>query len=464
LISGSKTYIYIKTLDAREKKELDDFISSPYFNKDQQIIKLYKQLLLDNTDPKDLYRKATAKKYNEKELRYLLSDLNQLIETYLSHAKFNLRSSLKKQLLIEHLHDKKLSKYIEHHQQALIKESNSQTLQDSDHLAKKLAAEEMSFRFSTGNNRGLDSRLQDLSDSIDKYYFSKKLKYACEMINRSNVLHVKYDISFIDQIKSFLKDSRFLEVPAVSVYYHILSGLSEPGNEKHYRDLRSKLLQFRNVFSDHELRDMFTFAQNYCIRQLNLGKGEYLEELFHNYSYLLKERIILTNNILSQFDFKNIVTIALRLKEFDWVKNFIKQYLQFVPQADRLNAEIYNLSRYHYAVGDNRKALKIMQDVEFTDVYYQLDAKVLLLKIYYDTNTFDSFLALIKSFTNYLKRNGKVSAYQRDTYLNFVKIISKMFNYKMFDKGDIDKVKKEFTALTNVADVNWLRGKIAELE
>ena len=466
MIKDSKTVFYLGALTLSEKKELHHLIASPYFNKNKNLTRLYTVLLKEKQhDPKKIYEKVCSQKYEEQKLRYLLSDLNLLIEQYFSLKKWDKEIFLKKQLLIEGLQEKKLFKYIPQHQQSLLDAAARIELQDSDYLRTRLNSEETSYRFaSQHDNRSVDSRLQKLSDSIDTYYFAKKLKYACEMINRSNVLQVNYTISFISEIRAFLKTSDFIKVPAVAVYYHILNSLTEPDEEEHYRQLKQQLFSSRKMFSNNELRDMFTFAQNYCIRQLNSGKAKYLEELFINYDFLLKEKIILAGNVMSQFDFKNIVTIALRLQKYDWVKQFISHYLVYIPEAERSNAEIYNLARLYYSTGELKKAVKLMRDVEFTDIYYHLDAKVLLVKIYYDTNAFESLVPLSTSFNNYLKRNKKVSTYQRVTYQNFLKIVMRMFNYRMFDKGSLDRVHKSIEETKNIADINWLKAKLGELE
>ncbi|MFL5751818.1 MAG: hypothetical protein ACJ76F_00305 [Bacteroidia bacterium] len=470
ILPNSKTLLYLDSLSNSEKKELGDFISSPFFNKNEQLVLLYAELLPLLSLPREkikeekFYEKISGKKYEEQKFRYLLSNLNLLIEDFFSIKKWTQHTDLKKQLLIENLHDKKLNKFVQQHQQLLLSGTEKNLLQDSDFLGVKLQSEEVSFKFASEyDNRSVDSRLQKLSDSIDTYYLAKKLKYACEMINRRNVLQVNYNIHFIEEIKVFLSGSSFLNVPAVSLYYHILNSLLKPLEEKHYRKLKKGLTEHRQVFSNNELRDMFTFAQNYCIRQLNTGKIHYLEELFQNYEFLLEEKIIIADNNLSQFDFKNIVVIALRLHKYGWVKSFISDYLAYLPATERKNAEVYNLSRLYYSSGEIKKALKLMQDVEFTDIYYHLDAKVLLIKIYYDTNAFESLMPLFTSFNNYLKRNRKVSDYQQLSYQNFLKITIRLFNYKMFDKGNINTLKPEIEEGKNMADINWLKEKLKEL-
>ena len=466
MLKESKTIFYLNSLKATEKNELTEFVSSPFFNKNLQLIALLEQLLnCKEIDEKSIFKKVTGKKYDEQKFRYLLSDLNLLMEDFLSVKKFNKNALLKKQLLLQGLQEKKIFKYARQHQQDLIQLIENNQKQDAEILGSRLITEELSFRLAADfDNRSLDTRLQKLSDSIDSYYFAKKLKYACEMINRSNVLQDSYNVHFLEEIRNFLKTSSFLQVPAISLYYHILNSLLRPEEEEHYNNLITELKKHKEFFSTEELRDMFTFAQNYCIRRLNAGQVHYLEKLFVNYKYLLEEKIILNNNTISQFDFKNIVTIGLRLNEFEWVKKFISTYSVNLPASDRSNAEVYNLSRLYYSSGEPRKALKLMQNVEFTDVYYHLDAKVLLVKIYFDNGAVESFIPLYTSFGNYLRRNKRVSAYQRLTYLNFLKFTNQLFNYKVFDKGNLQQILTDLNTTENIADINWLKQKTEQLQ
>ncbi|HEY1040395.1 MAG TPA: hypothetical protein VGF30_13360, partial [Bacteroidia bacterium] len=274
MIDHSKTITYLNSLTNAEKTALLDYLASPFFNKRKELLQLCKELLKEKLLPGNkLYEKIIGKTYEEQKLRYLLSDLNLHIEDFLVQRKWKSEEPLKKQKLLESLHEKRLVKYIPLHLQELISEAEHISQSDSDQLGSRLQMEEAAFRFSSiHDNRSVDSRLQILSDSIDTFYFAKKLKYACEMINRSNVLQVNYKISFIEEIKSFLPQSGFLKVPVIAVYFHILNSLVEPGNEQHYQKLKQALVAEKGSFSTAELRDMFTFAQNYCIRQLNLGK------------------------------------------------------------------------------------------------------------------------------------------------------------------------------------------------
>lgn len=117
MIAGSKTAFYLNALSSLEKRELDDLVSSPYFNKNKVLVKLYRELIKAKiTDDRKIYEKISGKKYEQQKLRYLLSDLNLLIEDFIALKKWNKDQFLRRQLLIEGLQERMLLKYVPQHQ------------------------------------------------------------------------------------------------------------------------------------------------------------------------------------------------------------------------------------------------------------------------------------------------------------------------------------------------------------
>jgi len=270
---------------------------------------------------------------------------------------------------------------------------------------------------------------------------------------------------------SYLKRNPLREVPAVAIYYQILLTLTESKNENHYRKLKLLLSKHQNKFPKQGMRDMYGFAQNYCIRQLNSGKPKYLKELFDWYKLLLKREIIFEGKQLSQFDFKNIVTVGLRMEEFAWTKKFIEQYKHHISKEFQENSIAYNLSHFYFAKQEYKKAKKLLLSVRFTDMYYQLDAKSMLLKTYYELNEINPLNSLLDAFRVNLRRSKKISEYQRLTYLNLLGFVKKLIRInaspptplqKRGEKKKLNELKKEISKTTEVADKKWLLKKVEE--
>ena len=64
--------------------------------------------------------------------------------------------------------------------------------------------------------------------------------------------------------------------------------------------------------------------------------------------------------------------------------DFIELHLHHLPPNERDNAHTYNSAMLCYYRKQYRQAVKLLQTVEFTDLYYQLDARSILLKVYFE--------------------------------------------------------------------------------
>jgi hypothetical protein len=167
-----------------------------------------------------------------------------------------------------------------------------------------------------------------------------------------------------------------------------------------------------------------------------------------------------------------MVSTGLRLKEYDWTLNFITEFKNRLPEESRSNAYIYNLANYYYETKDYKKSVKMLRDVEFTDVFYNLDAKSMMLKIFFERDEEESFRALTASFKIYLTRNKLISKQQYEMYNNLLKYSKKAFILKSKlpyqRKGNFSKkvaeLKQKVSGTGNIINSRWLLGQIDQLE
>ena len=122
-------------------------------------------------------------------------------------------------------------------------------------------------------------------------------------------------------------------------------------------------------------------------------------------------------------DFTNIVKLSLRLKRYEWVEPFIREYAPQLPVAFRENALHYNLAELFYYTHRNDDAQQHLIKVAYSDLNYYLGARVMLAKIYYESGHTEPLLSLIAAFMIFLKRNKQISADLKQTYLNFCDIL-----------------------------------------
>jgi hypothetical protein len=175
---------------------------------------------------------------------------------------------------------------------------------------------------------------------------------------------------------------------------------------------------------------------------------------------MLDAGILFREGRLTQWDFKNLVSLGLRLEEFDWIKNFMEQYSDRLAPEHRENVRSFNQANLEFHLGNFDRTLSLLQEVEFTDVYYHLDSKALLLKTYYQTGEWDSLQSLIEAFKVYLKRNRAISEYQRTVYGNLVRFTATLLRYKRGKNVNLQDLAQEIEACREIANIAWLKATV----
>jgi hypothetical protein len=178
----------------------------------------------------------------------------------------------------------------------------------------------------------------------------------------------------------------------------------------------------------------------------------------------LPRGLLFVRGKLTQYHFKNIVTIGLRLKEFDWIENFITSYSQYLDDQHRENAVTFNLAQLYFYKRDYPRVISQLNQVEYEDITYNLNSKTLLMASYYELDEIDALGSLLDTFRVYLNRNKELPATRRKHYLNTISIVRKLSKTIHGDLKEIDKLIKEVENTQGVVSKNWILEKLALLK
>ena len=468
----NKAIQILKTFSAQEMRQMADFVASPFFNKNETVTLLFGILMEchpDFTAPIiERERLFTAVlgdiPYDEQKLRYLLTDLTKLIEEFICYKAVDEEVLFKYHLLLYSYRQRGLDKPFISTMKQAEKLLESWPRRDVSHAFYQYLIEEDKYRFtSVQKEHLLESNLQSVVDNLDKYFILNKMRYSAEIINNRNVVAINYRLFLYEEIMNHLRHNPLDHVPAAKIYYNIILTLTEPENKQHYDTLLELLKEHKDLFSQDELFDMYVYAKNFSIRKINNGYTEFMKELFNLYKVILGNRIIFRENYLSQWDYKNIIYLGLRLEEYEWVKGFIHDYNESLDPRYRKNAYTYNMAYYHFFNGEYDETLTMLRSVEFTDVYYHLDSKSLLLKTYYELEATEAFFSLVEAFKVYIKRNKQIPAHQKSNYNNLIKYVTKLYKWKLNPHKNLDELAAEMERTKPIADIIWLRKKLEEV-
>ena len=327
-----------------------------------------------------------------------------------------------------------------------------------------------SFRLNVQQNVFLENRklrtteknLIETVRSLDTYYFINKLRYTAAILHYKQFLNIRDESIILPEILAQLR-TKPLDTPVVNLYYHVILTLIEPDEEQHFRRLKELLFTHTEILQIDTQKEVFAFALNYCIRKINKGHSRYQAEIFALYKDALLRGLLLDDGTLTPWDYKNIVTIGLRNKEYKWTDTFIEDYIRRLPKNEQDNAYTFNRARYYFATGKYDEVLRLLQNVEYSDIFYLLDSKTTLMKTYYELGEYQPLHSLKESFRILLRRKKLISEQNQINYGNFARFTMKLFRVDVKNKALMSTLKKNIETSTNIADKAWILEKYQEL-
>lgn len=474
-MQNTKFIQLLKNCTTRERHRFRAYIESPFFNKNQYLIALYQCVLQyqplfedANLNKRNVWKNLFSDQvWNEDKMNNLISDLLQHFYNFLGQLEYNKQPFLQKKILLNVLlkkeemgHTKRVSRRCQQIQA-------QQPHRNYEHFYREYLLHQQLDQYELASgNRSFNEHLQIQSNQLDIFYFANKLRLACDMTSRNTVIKAAYNCHYLKEILVFYKnsDKEIQNIPALKIYYKALLMLQNQENVAEYWELKNLLQQQGNLFPPAELWVLYNYALNFCIQKINSGQSSYYREILELYQVLLEKQLIFVNGYLTQWTFKNVTTVGIRLKEFEWTQYFIEKYQSYLLPQERTNAVAYNLAAFFYAKKEYRQALQQLQDVEFTDTSYHLGAKIIQLKSYFELEETEAFYSLIKAFRNYLRRNRQISDYRKKANRHFLKLAKKIYGLKWIgvskDSATFQKkrqqILEEMAELQPLANKDWL--------
>ncbi|MFK7980997.1 MAG: hypothetical protein AB8G86_13510 [Saprospiraceae bacterium] len=462
-MTQSKLILLLKTFKKSEWRRFKEFLASPYFNKRTDLIAFFSYIANIHPDfsEKKLNKTTVFKKlypnqiYDDKQMRYLMNYTLKAAEQFLGQQKIT-ELSLMNNYILEALVDKNLEKHSKRYFDKI--EENQEEIQEKSviyYYSKYKLADTANKHFNNQDLRKDDSNLKLASENLDLFYFYNKLKYSCEMLNRQKVFSTKYDLVFTNLLHEYLEKRNIQKEPLIAIYFQIFVLQSKAYATENFEVLKGLIQKYNLVIPSIEKQHIYSYAINYCGRQIKFNNNAlyYVDQCLTLYLEGIQQEFLFVNGHLSPWNFKNVVKLAVNLKRFDWTAKFIQTYYKKLAPEFQEDALHYNLADLAYRRKNYKDAQYHLLRVQYSDVFYTLGAKTMLLKIYYENNEIESLFSLIASFSIYLRRNKQVSNNFRETYLNFTMLLHQIIRAnKLKIPSIIDKINK--TAL--VTNRSWL--------
>jgi hypothetical protein len=472
-MQDSRLLELLRTFQPAELTALGKWLRSPFVNQRDDVVRLFGYLTGKLNAPNDAaFDKKTVaaavfpgEPFDEKRLAYAMSFLHRAVQSFLVYGELtnggeaafhvHLAKALRKRGLERHFETA-----LKRAEQALDVQPHRSI--EYHYLSHLLHLE----RYESGArmSRTAARSFQDWSDATTLFFIANKLRQSCTALTHKAVSETNFRLDMLDETLQQVERQGLQQMPAIGMYYFGYKALTETDSKPWFGLLREMMRLHFQRFPKEELRDIYLLAVNYCIRQINAPQQPdeqafFLRQVFDLYREGLENEAFLENGALSRFTYNNIANAGLGLKAFDWVEEFLTKYKDLLEPRHRESAYLFNLASLHFRKPDYGRALELLTQAEFDDVLHNLDARRMLLRIYFDLGELTALDSLLDSFTIFLRRHKDVG-YLRQHYLNLIRFTKKLLQTPAQNRTAREKLRSEIIDCKALAEREWLLGKV----
>lgn len=467
MLSSKLGHIFL-SLSGYERAALRHFVYSPYHNRREDVSRLFDYL---HTQTQNLNHANWQQEhiffavypdeptYDKVKMRYLMSFLLSTIEEFLIVSACQNDVALRNKLLMKAYRDHQLPDQLEYVHSRAAQQLEKQPLRDAEYWHYMFHLEDTAHYLHQTMGREKILSLQPLQEYLNTEYIAQYLRLACLMYAQKAVSKIEYQLDLLPAVLDFVSNNpQMLQQVAVALYYHYYRAITEAEmseSRRYFTLFRAQLLEATHNFKVDDMRDLYYLAINYGIRRINSELG-LLRETFDLYLAGLQHKFLLENGKLHRFAFKNIIALALHLKEFDWAHEFIDTHGTLLQNEYQQTYIHYCRSKLFFTQKNYGEAMQRLQQIEYEDIYLNIDAKIMLLKIYYELQeleVLDSYLSTLRVFLN---RKKKLLGYHVENYKNVIRAVHWLLQVNPYSKAEIEKLRLKIQEMKVLTERAWL--------
>lgn len=444
-LENSKLIKFITQLSRKEQIRFKEYLLSPYFNKQENLIKLwsflYKSIKKQAVfiDKRKLFENLFPNKpYHEQILKNLLSALMNHLLSFMGIQQFMTQPVRGHLAALDYALDNRMFEFIDFNKKRALKLLGNDSVIRLEHeLYLSQFYDILCRKDLMTKNKVFDEK--KVLEHLDNYQIAKRLKTYCEILSDNEKFKNPEIIAVGKRLKKYVTENweSLKNNPLISIYYKILNLHFSDNSLDVYMELRAEQKEIKNKLAIIELEEIYSYLEGFCIRRVNAGISEAQIELFNLY----QEQLDLPAFQLTEVKYRNIAVIGCRLGKLDWVATFLENRKKDLHLSNRENAYLFNLAAVETYRKNYDKALGFLNQIEVTNTSYYKSVKYALIKIYYDLEEFDSINYVLESFRIYMLRNkNRFEKNQVRATFNFIKLVEKLIKLRTSSFS-----KKEFS-------------------
>ncbi|MBS1516877.1 MAG: hypothetical protein JSS91_02190 [Bacteroidetes bacterium] len=481
----------LRTFTKPELIKFGDFVRSPYFNKKENVTKLFLEIKKyapvfadENLEKEKIWQKLfPGKDYNYGIMKNLIHDGNKLIERFIrleysENIEIRTEHDLLEALFERNILDLLSRKFASF--EKLYSEANFKNIDLDSEIIYYNLNNVYELKAWSDYSYNPDSNYKDVQRKSSGYFI---YSFLLGCFKRYNNIKSKNISKHFDEKNDFIESffENFLQeeielimnfarkyssgsnINVLNCYYLLYKSISSKENVENYFNLKQALYKYGNEISNTDLISLYAGLNNYLLENQS-GDINTAMEFTDNYKTMMSRNLFLEpNGKLREYRFNMYIYNSCNADTCDETLKFISEYLDKIPEISRSNSYNFGMALVHFAKSEFNKSLEFISKISqnYFDMKYQL--KNLMLMIYYELNDYDAFLYSLDTNKHFLNNNKAVDDNSKESANVFLNLISKLFklreNFNDYDYKKLDiEISKSF-----IMQRKWFLEKLKEL-
>lgn len=450
----------------QDHRRLRQWVQSPLVNQREDVIRLLDRLvfsirkpLLYPLDREQVFEAVfPGIPFNDGLLRSVMHFSLNAVRQYLAYEAWSSDPGAVQYQLCRSLRRRRADKQFYTEWQAATRMLEQSPLRNSKYHRQQYQLQSELYAHEHRQRRSGPMNLQNMLDQLTHAYLADLLRQSCTILSYQNVNPQDYDFGLLDAALDRIQKGDETPPPAIALYHCAYWMLRLPEEEEWFPRLCTLIDLHWQCFPPTEMRDLYLLAINYCIGKLNRGKRRYIREALGLYRAALEKEVLLEDGLLSKFTYNNILMLAIAVEEWDWADVFLDTYKAYLPAREKENTYRYNRAVFWFRRPQYEKAMDLLLHVEFRDPLYNLNTRTMLLRIFYELQSYTALEAHLESFTIFLRRRSELG-YHRDNYRNLIRFTKKLLELPPGDRKGRQVLYHEIENTAALAERDWLLEK-----
>ena len=463
--------VFLK-LSSSEKRDFSALLCCDTFCRRKKLVELFQ--LYESTKDLDFEQfwihLYPNEPFDRKRIHALFGVLYKLLLRFLAWNSLQENTELEAILGLQALRKMNAESAFESEAKRINKHLQTKAYKDDQvFFAQYLIANEEDYYLTQRQIRKQTTPLQRRINALDNFYLGTKFALSAEALSRNQIIGEAYQSSWTEPLGQLFDDdpAAHMDILWLQIQRQLLRCLEEPKEVEHYHHFVELLRQHQNSLSHDAKRYLYKSAQNYCIRRINSGDTRFQKAIFDLFQTMLDQGLLINEQgHIAHSDVKNIVTVALRQEAYTWTASFIEAFGPKVHDKHRDNVMSYCRALYDANTGKPQLAIRRLREVSFTDMLYDLSARRLLAQIFFEQEDWEGLSHHMNAFELFLRRQKQLSTHNRNSHLNFVRIlkaIAKLSEQRNYRNDEVNNKRQSKLLLRiettdSLAYREWLVG------